>query len=352
EIARAIAGALALRMSGASDSVRARGRVDPEAYDLYLHALALRSQLRPDAMRRASELLDRAIERQPDFALAWAAKASVVGPLVYFGQVPAQQGLAVMRNAIDRAFVLDPGSGQAYTARGMLQLFFEWDWAGAERSLREATVLSPNDPHAWHHLGNYLRATNHLDEAAAARLRGLALDPLDARLQNSLGEEYLAAGRFTEARVAFERGTQLDPLHPIQLGLGPSAPHGVWNVLLAQGREADAEAELLRVAALRGARADEVQALRAAYARAGMRGFWRRWLVMDERQSNGHPDSMRIATLSALAGDSTRALDILERLFASRSSGIVFLRSEPSLAGLRTHPRFIRIVEGMHFPAR
>jgi serine/threonine-protein kinase len=352
EIARAIANALALRMPAAIEGAVARGPVDPEAYDLYLHALTLRSQLRPDAMRRAAELLDRAIERQPDFALAWAAKASVVAPLVFFGQIPAEEGLPVVRAAIDRAFALDPQSGEAYTARGMLQLFWEWDWAGAGRTLRQATVLNPSDPHAWHHLGNYLRAVNRLDEAVAARLRGLTLDPLDARLQNSLGEDYLAAGRLAEARAAFERGSQLDPLHPIQLGLGPGAPHGVWNVFLEEGREAEAVAELLRVAALRGATADEVQALRAAFATAGMHGFWRRWLVMDERQSNGRPDSMRVATLRALAGDSTGALDILERAFASQSPAIIFIRTEPAFAELRTHPRFVRVVEGMHFPPR
>jgi serine/threonine-protein kinase len=351
EIAWAIANALALRMPAAIGGV-ARGRIDPEAYDLYLRALALRSQLRPDAMRRAVELLDQAIERQPDFALAWAAKASIVAPLVFFGQLPARQGLPVVRAAVDRAFALDPQSGEAYTARGMLQRFWEWDWAGAGRTLRQATVLNPSDPHAWHHLANYLRAVNRPDEAAVARLHGLALDPLDARLRNSLGGDYLAAGRLAEARAAFERGAQLDPLHPLRLGLGPGAPHGVWDVLLAQGREADAVAELLHVAALRGATPDEVQALRAAFAATGMRGFWRRWLVMDVRQSNGQPDSLRVATLRALAGDSTGALDILERAFASQNPAMIYIRTEPAFAALRTHPRFVRVVEGMRFPPR
>ncbi len=351
EIAGAIASALALRVPATYDAVTARGKIDPEAYDFYLRALALRSRLRPDAMQRAAELLDRAIERQPGFALAWAAKASVVAPLVYFGEIPAERGLPEVRAATDRAFALDSTIGEAYVARGMVQLFFDWDWSNAERSLRKATVLNPNDPHAWHQLGNYWRAMNRPDDAAAARLRGLAADPLDARLRYTLGEEYLAAGRLREAGTAFARAEQLDPLHAIALGLGPAAPHGTWSVLLAEGRETEAVPQLLRVATLRGASTEEVQALQRAFTVGGMKSFWHRWLIVDER-SSARPDSMRVAAISAMAGDTTRALDILERAYAARTPALIFLRSDPSFTALRSHARLVRIVEGMRFPAR
>ncbi|MBC7670929.1 MAG: protein kinase [Polaromonas sp.] len=352
EIARAISDALTLRMPAGGVTARARGATDPAAYDLYLHALALRSRLRPDAMQRAADLLDRATEIQPDFALAWAAKASVIMPLVFFRQIPAERGLTEVRAATARAFALDPQIGEAHVARGMVQLFFDWDWAGAERSLRRATALNPNDPHAWHHLGNYWRAMARPDEAADARLRGLAIDPLDARLRYSLGEEYLAAGRLSEARAAFERAAQLDPLHAIALGLGPAVPHGTWSVSLAQGRDAEAVQELLRVATLRGATTAEGESLRRAFAAAGIRAFWRRWLIIDEQRGGSSIDPMRVAALSAMAGDTARALGLLEHAYAERNPALIFLRTDPAFAAIRTHPRFLRILWGMRFPAR
>jgi tetratricopeptide (TPR) repeat protein len=351
EIARAIAGALELRLPSNGASTRVRRGTDLAAYDLYLRALELRNNLRSDALQRATELLDRAIELQPDFAPAYAAKASVLAPRVLFHQIPREQGLRDVRAATDRAFALDAELGEAHVARGLVQLFWDWKWAEAERSLRRAIELDPNNPHAWQHLGNYLRAMNRPNEAAAARLRGLAVDPLNARLRLALGEDYLFAGRPSEALAAFERGVQLDPMNLLALGLG-WVPRGPWTVYLADGRDAEAVSGLLRVATLRGASVGEVDSLRAAFASRGMHGFWRRWLVMDRRQAGPSIDVLRVAALSALAGDTVQALDALEQAYAERNPALIFLRVEPAFAGLRTHPRYLRVEQGMHFPPR
>ena len=348
DIAREIAGALELR-GPYGGGARLRRGTDLAAYDLYLRALELRNNLRADALQRATELLDRAIELQPDFAEAYAAKASVIAPRVLFRQVPREQGLREVRGAIAHAFALDANLGEAHVSLGLVQLFVDWDWAAAERSLRRAIDLDPNNPHAWQHLGNYLTAINRPDEAITARLRGLALDPLNARLRLALANDYLIAGRLPEALAAYQRGTQLDPLHPITLGLG-EPPHGSWDAYLIQGREADAVRDLLRVATLRGASAGEVDSLRTAFTTGGMHGFWQRWLVMDRRQSGASIDPYRVAALSAMAGDTTEAVASLERAYSERNMYLIFMRTEPAFAGLRTHPRFLRIERQMHFP--
>jgi tetratricopeptide (TPR) repeat protein len=352
EIARAITDALELRLPSHGGAAHVRRGTDLAAYDLYLRALQLRNNMGADALQRATDLLDRAIELQPDFALAYAAKATVLAPRVYYRQIPADQGVREVRAAIDRALALDPQLGEAHVARGLVQLFFERDWAGAEHSLRRAIALNPNDSHAWQHLANFLRAMGRPEEAAAARLRGLALDPLNARMRITLGEDYLHAGRPAEALAPFERAVQLDPMHPLVLGLGPAPPLGPGRVYLAQGRDEDAVRDLLRVATLRGAGTGEVDSLRAAFATGGMHGFWRRWLVMDRRQAGVSMNPLRVAMLSAMAGDSAEALTWLERAYAERASGLIFLRTEPAFAGLRTHPRYVRVEQGMRFPAR
>lgn len=351
EIARAIADALELRLPSNGARPRLRGETDLAAYDLYLRALQLRNSMSPDALQRATDLLDRAIELQPDFALAYAAKATVVAPRVYFRYIPRDRGVREVRSAIDRAFALDPQLGEAHVALGLVQLFFDRDWAGAERSLRHAIALNPNDPHAWHHLANYYRAMNQPSEAAVLAQRGLALDPLNARMRVTLGEDYLHAGRLAEALTAFQRAAQLDPLHPLILGFGPNPPMGASRVYLAQGRDADAVQDLLRVAALRGASAGEVDSLRTAFASGGMHAFWRRWLVMDRRQSGASIDPLRVSILSALAGDTAQALSWLERAHAEQNPGLIFMRLETAFAGLRTLPRYKRVEEAMHFPA-
>ena len=352
EIARAIADALELRLPAHGTAARVQRGTDLAAYDLYLQALQLRNDQSTAALERANDLLDRALELQPDLALAQAAKASVSLTRAFWAQIPRDEAVREARAAIDRAFALDPQLGEAHVARGMLQLFFERDWANAERSLRRAIELNPNDSHAWQHLANWFRAMDRPGDAVVARLRGLALDPLNARMRITLGEDYLSAGRHAEALAAFERAAQLDPVHPLLLGLGPAAPMGRSSIDLAQGREEDAVRDLLRTATLRGASPAELDSLRAAFTASGMKGFWRRWLVMDKRQAGASINPLRVSILGALAGDTAQAFASLERAYAEQVPGLIFLRTVPAFAGLRETPRYLRVERGMRFPAR
>lgn len=190
------------------------------------------------------------------------------------------------------------------------------------------------------------------EEAVAARERAAELDPLNARTRFSLGRAYARAGDPERAIAEYRRAQQLDPVNPLALGLGPMLPYGVAEVLLWQGRHAAAVEEYVKIAMLRDATRSELDAMRSAFAASGMPGFWRKWLEMDLRQSGSTPDPLRIATLWALIGDTAQAFPWLERAYDERNPGLVYLRSQPALESLRSHPRVARILSGMNFPAR
>jgi hypothetical protein len=122
-------------------------------------------------------------------------------------------------------------------------------------------------------------------------------------------------------------------------------------VLLAQGHEREAVEDYLRIATLRGATPDELQAMRDGHASAGMTGFWKAWLVMDLRQSGPSPDPIRMAATYVLAGDTVQGLDWLDRAFVERTPGLIYLRRDPVLGGMRDHPRVQRIARAMKHPA-
>ena len=344
-VAYAIAGALHLRLAG-DDAATSERALSTEAYDLYLRGLYLRNSLQADQLRQASAFFDRAIALEPRFAGAWAAKASVVAPMAYFRYANRDSIVAQLRMLTARALELDPKSGEAFTALGVLKLFFDWDWAGAEAALQRAVALNPNDAHAWHHLANYYSATSRQPEGAAARTRALRLDPLNARTLIAGSTDLLLTGDTAGALERARRAARLDPVHPLLLGLGPVQPSGVALILMSQGRRDEAVDEYLRLAALRGATRQEMESIRAGYASAGIAGFWRAWLAMDRRQSPS-PDPMRMASLHALSGDTAGALDWLDRAYAERNPGLIYLQREPALAPLRAHPRFRGIVRAM-----
>jgi adenylate cyclase len=352
EIAAAIATALELRLARRDATVAAQPVVDLETYDLYLRGLYMRNNLTADALRQAVDYFDRAIARQPDFALAYAAKASVIGPLVLFGHMPFDAGIDDYRTLTARALELDPASGEAQTALGILKLFFDWDWDAAEDALRRAIDLNPNDAHAHHHYANYLRVMGRSAEALAARERSLEVDPLNPRTLILLAGQYSDLGNYERAIATYERARRLDPAHPLALGSGPWLPNTVAWIYLEQGKEREAVADFIRIATLRGATPAELDALRRGFETAGMAGFWRSWLDMDLRQDSGRADPLRIAKLLVLSGDTARGLDSLDRALAERNPGLNMLNNERVFRDMRTHPRIARIARAMGLPAR
>jgi TolB-like protein/DNA-binding SARP family transcriptional activator len=349
EIAGAIAHALRLRLAPALHN---SPEPDLEAYDFYLRALYLRNTLKPDELGQALDFFDRAIALEPTFALAYAGKASVVAPAILFGYMPQEEGMGELRALVDRALELDPTLGEAHTALGIVRLFWDWDWTGAERSLRRAVALNPSDAHAYHHLANYFNVMGRLDDAVVARSRSLELDPLNPRTVTVLAADYLRLGDYERALELYGRAMKLDPVHPLLLGSGPWLPGGPGNVYEAQGRHREAVDEYARLATLRGATPAEVDALHDAFARGGMPAFWHAWIDMDQRQMPDLQDPLRTAKLWLLSGDTAQALDWLDLAFEERNPGLVMLgRGLPSsLDAMSWHPRVARVIAAMKLP--
>ena len=107
EIASAIAGALEMKLAGGSGSATRRSP-DIEAHDLYLRGVFVRNQLTAEGLERAVDYFDRAIQLDSGYAIAYAGKASAIGPLVWYGHLPREQGLPAMRDAARHALELDP----------------------------------------------------------------------------------------------------------------------------------------------------------------------------------------------------------------------------------------------------
>jgi len=175
---------------------------------------------------------------------------------------------------------------------------------------------------------------------------------LNARLRGIFALELSRAGLHDEALAEYARARELDPMNPNLLGTGPGVPMGA-EIHMRRGRPDEAVQELVRVAALRGATSEELVALRTAMANGDMRAVWRQWLVTDLRMSKGAVNSMRRGQLEGLAGDTERAVDWFERAHAERIPGFIFVQVwEDVIPGLRTHPRYRRILADMRLPAR
>jgi TolB-like protein/Tfp pilus assembly protein PilF len=179
EVASQVAGVVQRELSPADRSrIELRGTTDPEAYDLYLRARFLWNARDRDAIVDSIELFQRALEHDPDFALAHAGLADAYVVLGIYGTHPPTTVFPAAKASIDAALSIDPQLGEAMAARSCVAAIYDWDWAGAEAGCRRAVELSPSyaTAHQWYAM-NILSAQGRFDDAFAALDRASRLDP-------------------------------------------------------------------------------------------------------------------------------------------------------------------------------
>jgi TolB-like protein/cytochrome c-type biogenesis protein CcmH/NrfG len=218
----------------------AKGRAtDPEAHRLFLQARYLAQRSNRDDTVEAIGYLKQALERDPEFALAWTELGSAYSAEAGHGWVPVVQGYERAREAVAHALALEPDLAEAHAQRGWIQVNADWDWPGAEASFRRALELAPGNARVVNTAGALAMTKGRLEEALGLYRQALEQDPLRPAAHSNLANTLRLVGRFAEAEAAFRKALELAPQ---RTGL-----HGNLSLtLLAQGRGAEALAEALR----------------------------------------------------------------------------------------------------------
>src|ERR1700738_622408 len=116
------------------------------AYQLYLKARHLWNKRTADAMVKAIEHYQRALDLDPAFGLAYAGMADCHLALASFTFVPPCNSLPRAKAAAIRALEIDPQLGEAVTVLACVSALYEWDWLRAQREFEEAILLAPLYP--------------------------------------------------------------------------------------------------------------------------------------------------------------------------------------------------------------
>jgi TolB-like protein/Flp pilus assembly protein TadD len=313
EISAAIAEALGAKI--AAQQLRTtqdeRGTADEEAYDLYLRGRHFFEQRGESALRRALALFRQSIQRDAEFARAHAGIAGVYSVLPLYSKASPDSLFDPGFAAATRAIELDSTLAEAYASRAVL-LNGRWRWNEAERDLRRAIALDPRFAagHQW--LGEQLLIRNRIPEALNVLRRAAELDPVSPVIASSYAMTLAVARRDADAVAQARRAMDLDSsLFLPRLVLGSAH-------LLAR-RMPEAIQELEPALALSGNSPFVQGMLGYAYAGAGQRQSAEGLAL--ELSRNGAPDALAsLAVVQIALGDTTRALDNLERAARARAS--------------------------------
>jgi TolB-like protein/DNA-binding SARP family transcriptional activator/Tfp pilus assembly protein PilF len=207
QVARVVRGAVAAAETGAGE----RPTRDLEAYDHYLRGLIhLRQGFDEESHRAAVASLGRAVELDPEFALAWSQLSLAFGRLHWFMHEPGRESARRALAAAERALALAPQLPEARRAMGDV-LYRERRYAESLPYLEAAYAGRGGDAAMAAALAAAYRRVGRWEESSRLWERAMELDPLSGLWPLDLGATYLSLGRYREADVLLERAIALSP---------------------------------------------------------------------------------------------------------------------------------------------
>jgi serine/threonine protein kinase/Tfp pilus assembly protein PilF len=212
EITAAIVDSLKVTLKvGEKTALRKRTTSDPEAYNLYLKGLYFYARPSPESYEKALACYRAAVDKDPNFALAYAEMANVYGGLGVLNLAPPAEMWPKARAALEKALALDRDLAEAHAVAAALAFWYEWDWEAAGRSFERVLSLNPGDAMSHGQHGLFCLNRRRFDEAIREINKCLELDPLMPLYYAWSVCAYWSAGRFDEALQEFTRALEIDP---------------------------------------------------------------------------------------------------------------------------------------------
>jgi tetratricopeptide (TPR) repeat protein len=345
EVARAIASEIQIKLTPEDRTRLTAARpINPEAYEAFVKGRHFWDIFTPEAQLKCVQYYEQAIEKDPNYALAYAHVAHCYDMLAFMEQPPAREYQQKARAAAQRALDLDGRLPEALMIFADQKYWLDWDWAAGEAAFRRAMELNPASAEVVFHYGYALEVQGRFGEAIPAYRRAVQLDPLSPNTNGFLAHALLNAHQEEHAIEQYGKMLDFNPRDS-------RAYAGLGSVYEAVGRNDEAISAYLKAASLDGESAERVEVFRNAYKAGGLKGYWKKRLDYLKEQSKRERVSPRtFALYYAHAGEKEQALEWLEKAYHQHTPRLVWLRAERTWDPLRGDPRYQAILRRMNFP--
>jgi serine/threonine-protein kinase len=345
EIAREITTNLRLKFSGADEKrVAKQYTEDPEAYQLYLKGRFYWNKRTGDAARKSIEYFQEAIDKDPNYALAYAGLADAYQLLNIFADRSPQEAFPKSKETASKALQLDPTLAEAHASLASILFFYDRDFPGAEREFRRAIELNPNYATAHHWYGvTYLAHMQRFDEAIAEVKKALELDPISIVINCDLGNTYIQARQYDNAIEQLRKTIEMDQSFYIahnQLGMAYRMK-GDFPAAIAEYQKARQLNDDPFVLALLG----------NVYAVSGRKDEALKIVdQLKQLSQQRYVWSYGFALIYAGLGDKDQAFQWLEKSYQDHEARITRLKVDPDFDSLRSDPRYADLVRRIGLP--
>jgi serine/threonine protein kinase/Tfp pilus assembly protein PilF len=343
EITKEISEKLRLKLTGEEKQRLAKRYTEStEAYEYYVKGRYYWNRRTPEALRKGIEYFERAIEKDPRYALAYAGLADSYSLLPEYADVPPKEAQQKAKAAAEKALAIDDSLAEAHSSLAFVHVYGNWDWEDADREFRRAIQLNPGyaTAHQWYAVA-YLSSVGRLDEALAEVRRAREADPLSLISYVATGWVLYAARRYDEAIEQYRKAIEMDPNFF-------AAQREIGMVYVQKGQYQQAIAEFQKALKLSPGDTFALGQLGQAYALAGQKSEATRILnTLKERSRQGYVRAYDLAAVATGLGDKDQALAWLEKAYQDRAEWLTWAKVEPWMDPLRSDPRFQDLLRRM-----
>jgi serine/threonine-protein kinase len=345
EMAGEIVGKLRLQVSSNEKAINKHYTESNEAYQLYWKGRFYWGKRTAEGLRKGIEYFNQAVEKDPNFALAYTGIADCHSVLVIYGHIDATTGFGRARDAAKKALQLDDSLAEAHASIAYVLQFNDWNWSESEKEFKRAIELNPKYAigHYWYSI--LLNGLGRHDEAKQEAKIAQELDPLSL-IVNGVASRELIQGREYEAAIAqSQKNLELDRnffYDYINLGI-------CYTQL---GKYEEAVKMYQEAIRLSPETVDATSRLAGCYARSGRKKEAEALLKqMLELSTRRYIPANYFAQIYGDLGDFDEAFKWLERAYAERCSWLVMMNVDDNMYGsLRVDRRFKEMVRRVGLP--
>jgi tetratricopeptide (TPR) repeat protein len=311
-----------------------------EAYNLYLQGRYFWNQHGRDDLDKSIEYYKRALEIDPNYALAYSGMAATYTSYAWGGYLPRRDVMPQAKTAALKALEIDNTLGEAHAELAWARVVHDWDWTGGEKGFKRALELNSNNARAHNGYAWLLTFVGRLDEAIEESKRAHELDPLHLGMWVHFGWRYYYARDYDRAIEEYRKVIEIFPND------GWVRTH-LALALLQKGFHNEAIEEysknefMLRnswhLGYIYGVAGKKEKALEILnyYLELSKKEFVAPFIIVNIYIGLGEKD---------------KAFEWLEKIYEQREARLDLLQVDPIYDSLRSDPRFQDLVERMNFP--
>ncbi|WP_051189413.1 tetratricopeptide repeat protein [Daejeonella oryzae] len=304
-----------------------------EAYHLYLQGRYFWNRRNEEGLKAASRFFEKALQKDPDYALAWAGLADTYSLMGEYTNISRRELFPKQMDAVNRALKIDPNLGEAHISMATSLMLNDWDWENSEKEFKIGIKMSPNYATGHHWYAEWLLFTGNFNEAIREISIAVELDPVSQGILKDKGICYYYNRQYDEAIDIAMQTIDLDPdFAPVHRLLSLSYQ--------AKGLFEKAISENECWGELTGNKVKTDVALASIYAAAGKKEEARKIIQnLTDVDLSGN-DYRGMAVVYAALAESEKAFEWLEKSWEMHEESLCSLKVDPKFDALRNDPRF------------